>query len=282
MPALLMPCHMHTSQSAPPISSLLPLTNTYPTSLPPHPACTRMQGATAVVRTLGPLPAGAPLLHCYGPQQGEMSWAQRQQALRQQYCFDCGCAACAGGPSALDLALVGLRCQACSSSGGGDSGSGGSRQGSGGAGHSAAVPVAASPCQPSGDMGGASSSEADAVGAACPPGSVAAGLVSRYALEPSPGRPASSAGCSRCGAELRRTEWERRLLPRLQRAAELQAQAEELLAAAEPAAGRVGEGAGSDAAAGAAPGQAVRLLQECLQVGGWVRTAALPVSWPTP
>ena len=45
------------------------------------------QGSQLVVRTLEAVPAGQPLLHCYGPQAGEMTAAQRQRMLQQQYHF---------------------------------------------------------------------------------------------------------------------------------------------------------------------------------------------------
>jgi hypothetical protein len=76
---------------------------------PPHAGTAPTQGADIVVRTLGPLPAGSALLHCYGPQAGEMTRAQRQLALRRQYHFTCRCPACAH-PPAEEGALAALRC----------------------------------------------------------------------------------------------------------------------------------------------------------------------------
>lgn len=62
-----------------------------------------------MLRTLEALPAGQPLLHCYGPQAGAMTTEQRQYHLRQQYHFTCACAACER-PAPCEAAITGLRC----------------------------------------------------------------------------------------------------------------------------------------------------------------------------
>ena len=69
----------------------------------------RFEGKTQIVRTPGPLPAATPLLHCYGPQAGEMTTAQRRSMLQDQYCFLCKCPACAA-PAAAEVGMAGLRC----------------------------------------------------------------------------------------------------------------------------------------------------------------------------
>lgn len=188
-----------------------------------------------MVRTLEALPAGTPLLHCYGPQVGEMSWQQRQQALQEQYCFTCSCDACAAGPEPADAALAGLRCRGCH-------------------GGTAAA-------------GGSSGLGPPEVGAVLPPQrSVPSGLVSRFEVPAASTEPASigsSSGstCGRCGWELELAEWEQEHLPRLQRSAQLAARADELVAAAEGS-----PDAGSSSGRGWAAEQAVGLLEECLQV----------------
>lgn len=73
-----------------------------------------VQGGKLVVRTVEAVPAGEPLLHCYGPQAGEMTAAQRGLLLLQQYHFACRCSACAGAAAGqlADVAPAGLRCPA--------------------------------------------------------------------------------------------------------------------------------------------------------------------------
>ncbi len=90
-----------------------------------RPHALSVQGGALVVRTLEALAPDEPLLHCYGPQAGEMTVAQRQAMLAQQYFFTCRCRACsaAGGSDAqqvlADIAPGGLRCPASSSGGAG-------------------------------------------------------------------------------------------------------------------------------------------------------------------
>ncbi|KAL4452529.1 hypothetical protein ABPG75_008191 [Micractinium tetrahymenae] len=86
---------------------------------------TRFEGGTLVVRTLEALAPGDPLLHCYGPQAGEMTAAQRHGMLAHQYFFDCRCRACSGADGGdaqqvlADAAPAGLRCSAGSAGGAG-------------------------------------------------------------------------------------------------------------------------------------------------------------------
>jgi hypothetical protein len=72
----------------------------------------RFDGAELVARAAPRgLKAGEPLLHCYGPQAGEMARTQRRAALAQQYFFECRCVACAAAaPDAAEAAAVGLAC----------------------------------------------------------------------------------------------------------------------------------------------------------------------------
>jgi hypothetical protein len=87
-----------------------------------HPFVCR-QGGTLIVRTIEAVPAGAALLHCYGPQEGEAPAAQRRLLLRRQYGFACRCRACAAADTPegrlADLAPAGLRCTAGAAGGGG-------------------------------------------------------------------------------------------------------------------------------------------------------------------
>lgn len=83
--------------------------------------CLPVQGGTLVVRTLEALAPGEPLLHCYGPQAGEMTSAQRQALVAQQYFFTCRCRACSAAGSGdarqalADVMPAGLRCPTGSS-----------------------------------------------------------------------------------------------------------------------------------------------------------------------
>lgn len=76
----------------------------------------RFRGKTLIARAFRPLPRSTPVLHCYGPQVGEMTTEQRRAMLKEQYCFDCKCAACTA-PPASEKAMVGLRCTTASCSG---------------------------------------------------------------------------------------------------------------------------------------------------------------------
>lgn len=84
-----------------------------------------MQGGTLLVRTLEAVAPGEALLHCYGPQAGEMVAVQRQAMLAQQYFFTCRCRACSAAASSdaqqvlADIAPAGLRCPASSGGGAG-------------------------------------------------------------------------------------------------------------------------------------------------------------------
>ncbi|KAI3429305.1 hypothetical protein D9Q98_005400 [Chlorella vulgaris] len=78
----------------------------------------RFEGSKLIVRTVEAVPAGQPLLHCYGPQAGEMTTPQRQRLLRGQYHFTCRCRACSPAPGQLEPAAAGLKCPACGGSGG--------------------------------------------------------------------------------------------------------------------------------------------------------------------
>ena len=62
-----------------------------------------------MARSVADLDAAALLLHCYGPQPGEMATGQRRAMLQGQYHFTCDCAACRNPPKA-EAAMQGLRC----------------------------------------------------------------------------------------------------------------------------------------------------------------------------
>ena len=204
------------------------------------------------MRTLEPVPAGAPLLHCYGPQVGEMTTAQRRGMLARQYRFHCNCRACGGSGSsggdgdaavppsgasttaAADVAAAGLRCPAAIAA----------------TASTAAGPLASRGCE----------------GGVLPPCAVPAGLLHRFEL-PTPTLPtatshggqASIACCTACGAALSQQQWEEGLLPQLQAAAAAQRGAVELLEQQER------EGSGGEAASAGGVMQAVRALRQCLR-----------------
>ncbi|GAB4822648.1 hypothetical protein N2152v2_009694 [Parachlorella kessleri] len=237
----------------------------------------RFEGTTAVVRTLEAIAPGAPLLHCYGPQEGEMTWQQRQLALQKQYCFACTCTACTAGPTASDVELVGLRCCACCAVGGRHDSSAVAAAGGihgGLAVHSSTPAVLGSGTPANGSTAaGSRAGQGHAVGAVLPQCAVPAGLLSRYDLPapqpiptniPSTSIPVSYScqQCTRCGRDgtLSSARWRQLYLPRLQQAAELAARAEEeLLAAEREPSGNGGAGARAHAEA------AVQLLTRGLQ-----------------
>ncbi|KAL3132487.1 hypothetical protein ABBQ32_009035 [Trebouxia sp. C0010 RCD-2024] len=67
-------------------------------------------GKVLTARAVEALPAGQPVLHCYGPQKGAMITPLRQQQLQQQYHFLCQCRACKTGFDLTEQATVGLQC----------------------------------------------------------------------------------------------------------------------------------------------------------------------------
>ena len=81
----------------------------------------RFEGTTAIVRSLSPLcSAGTPLLHCYGPQAGEMTRDQRRKMLQGQYHFVCECTACTSEEERKkEREMVGLKCSTKDCIGGG-------------------------------------------------------------------------------------------------------------------------------------------------------------------
>jgi hypothetical protein len=59
--------------------------------------------------------AGETIWHCYGPQEGRATSANRKQRLRQQYFFECKCPACIGNKSLNTLLCSFVGCRgACS------------------------------------------------------------------------------------------------------------------------------------------------------------------------
>jgi SET domain/Tetratricopeptide repeat len=166
----------------------------------------RFEGNTAIIRTLSTLEAGTPLNHCYGPQAGEMTTAQRRMMLKDQYHFICECDACVirsggGGTAAAgtvdkneevekEAEMVGLKCYATE-------GCLGAMQ----------VPL--------------STSATDSNGAAFPGSSVIdAGICSKYDLriEDEKNLRNISGGCTKCGAEILEIDWNSRIAPRLAKA----------------------------------------------------------------
>jgi len=158
----------------------------------------RFEGNTAIIRALSTLSAGTALLHCYGPQAGEMTTAQRRMMLKDQYYFLCECDACvvrSGGTNTdeieKEVEMVGLKCttEGCS----------GAMQ----------VPVC-------------STSATGSTGAAIPRSTIIdAGICSKYDLRIEDERRsfgenmAVVVGCTKCGAELPEVDWNSKIAPRL-------------------------------------------------------------------
>lgn len=69
----------------------------------------RFDGVRLTTRSVEKLPALSTLLHCYGPQSGEMTSRQRQMMLKHQYGFDCHCLACSHPPD-TEMEMIGLAC----------------------------------------------------------------------------------------------------------------------------------------------------------------------------
>jgi hypothetical protein len=74
----------------------------YPTAAMLNHACVSntaicFQRRRIVVRAARALTPGVEVVHCYGPQHGEMPTSERQRALRKQYYFDCTCDSCQRG-----------------------------------------------------------------------------------------------------------------------------------------------------------------------------------------
>jgi hypothetical protein len=79
-------------------------------------AAARLQGGRLALVAAQGLARGQEACISYGPQQGQAPRQARQQQLRQQYSFECRCAACGGGDGGAaaahgDAAMCGLRCQ---------------------------------------------------------------------------------------------------------------------------------------------------------------------------
>ena len=68
------------------------------------------EGSRLTARATEPIMAGAPVLHCYGPQRGALITAVRQQELRDQYHFLCRCRGCQAGFDKSEQGMVGLWC----------------------------------------------------------------------------------------------------------------------------------------------------------------------------
>jgi hypothetical protein len=155
----------------------------------------RFEGNTAIIRALSTLTAGTALLHCYGPQAGEMTTAQRRMMLKDQYHFFCECDACvvrSDGTSTdkieIESEMVGLKCTT--------EGCLGAMQ----------VPVCSS--------------------TSALPGStvIDAGICSKYDLRIEDEQRslkkimAAVVGCTKCGAKLPEVDWNSKIAPRLARA----------------------------------------------------------------
>lgn len=90
--------------------SVYPLLSLFNHSCRPNVAFT-FEGTDVIVRATTDIALGAPLWHCYGPQQGQYVTAQRQLLLTNQYHFQCRCLSCSeGSQSAAESMTVGLRC----------------------------------------------------------------------------------------------------------------------------------------------------------------------------
>lgn len=71
-----------------------------------------INGNTLVVRAVRLITVGEEVLNCYGPHYRKMSYLERQQALREQYYFNCTCDACSAGDEP-DQILQALKCEYC-------------------------------------------------------------------------------------------------------------------------------------------------------------------------
>ena len=67
-------------------------------------------GTELTARAIQPLQAGQAVLHCYGPQKGELVTPLRRQQLQEQYHFLCQCPSCVRGFDSAEQAMVGLQC----------------------------------------------------------------------------------------------------------------------------------------------------------------------------
>jgi hypothetical protein len=156
----------------------------------------RFEGTTAIIRTLSALEAGTPLLHCYGPQAGEMTTKQRRMMLKDQYHFYCECDGCVvrsdGGTGTdkneeveKEAEMVGLRCSLTK-------GCLGAIQ----------VPVCSS------SVPGSSS--------------IDAGIASKYdlSIEDEEKNSVRVVGCTKCGKVLSEVDWNTKIAPCLAKALE--------------------------------------------------------------
>ena len=75
---------------------------------------TAFKGRELVVRAVVGLGAGEEVTNCYGPHWRRHSLASRQEMLRSQYGFRCGCQGCRAAGAATDLARYqAAQCRAC-------------------------------------------------------------------------------------------------------------------------------------------------------------------------
>jgi hypothetical protein len=167
----------------------------------------RFEGNTVIIRTLSSLPPGTPLYHCYGPQVGEMTTAQRRMMLKDQYHFFCECDACvvrsSNGPTGTkineevekEVEMVGLRCSATKGCTG-----------------AMRVPACSTSTGGKGTV-------------------IDAGIVSKYDLviedeektfssgtTETVGGGSSGGGCTKCGGHLSEVDWNTIIAPNLQKA----------------------------------------------------------------